>query len=69
MTTLGIKLEHLEAVLETLGLYEFAAARDPEVPVGRVTDCACGGPLPECRCKRRARLVSEVKALVAEARR
>lgn len=68
MTTLGIKLEHLEAVLETLGQYEFAVRRDPQMPVGRVTDCGCGGPLPECKCRRRARLVAEVKALAEEAK-
>ena len=68
MTTVNVQLESLEAVLETLGLFEFALERDPNLPIREVGLCGCVGPLPECKCRRRARLVSEVKALVSEAR-
>jgi hypothetical protein len=48
-----------EAVREELQLYRMAAKRFPDTPIGKVKDCACMGPLPECRCAKRERLVSQ----------
>ena len=59
-----ITVEAALAVLELLDAYAIAEQRSPSMPVGDVLQCACRGPLPECHCKQRARLVAEFRAAV-----
>ena len=49
----------LKAIVSELQLFRFAMKHCPEEPIGRVKDCACIGPMPECECIKRERLVKE----------
>ncbi len=51
--------EEIEAARETLGKLFFAIEHSPNMPVSRIFDCACMGPLPECSCAKRSRLVEQ----------
>lgn len=51
--------EHLKAVASYINGVKFSIKFSPGVPVARIWDCGCMGPLPECRCAKRERLVKE----------
>ncbi len=52
-----IDQETVEAIKQELGLFRFAMEHFPDEPVGSIKACGCMGPLPECRCAKRERLV------------
>ena len=47
----------LQAVAYELRQYRFAARKFPDMPVADVTTCGCTGPLPDCPCAFRNRLI------------
>jgi len=51
--------EQEEAVRSYIELVEFAIRKAKDTPVGEVFACGCMGPMPECRCMKRQRLVRE----------
>jgi len=51
--------ETVEAIKQEIGLYHFAERHEPQMPIGRVKGCGCMGPLPECKCMKRGRLIRE----------
>ena len=61
MPTSKITNEMLQSVLSELNLFHFAVKNAPDLPIGRIYDCGCVGPMPECRCMKRNRLVKEFK--------
>ncbi len=54
-----IREEMLQAIVGELALFRVAERTSPSLAVGLVRDCACVGPMPECRCAKRERLVRE----------
>jgi len=56
---MNINNETLEAIKEELNLFRLAAKNSPEMPISRAKDCGCTGPLSECACIKRERLVAE----------
>lgn len=54
-----IRDEVVDAVLSELNAFHMAEKDFPNVPVSFVRACACLGPLPDCSCKKRSRLVQE----------
>ena len=51
--------ETVKAIQREIELYRFAVKRWPNLPVSKVKECGCTGPLNECRCKKHERLLTE----------
>ena len=51
--------EHLKAVEDYISHVKFCQKHFPRQAIARIWDCGCMGPLPECRCMRMKRLVTE----------
>jgi len=49
--------ETIEALKSYVALVELCVRTAPDEPVAKIWDCGCRGPLPECRCMKRHRLV------------
>lgn len=49
--------ETIVALVQELQLYRLAEKHFPDTPVRMVKACGCTGPLPECKCAKRERLV------------
>lgn len=55
----GITLEELEAASSHIARTEFMLRVAPNEAAINMTMCGCMGPLPECRCQKRKRLVGQ----------
>lgn len=53
-----IDTETLKAIIAELQLFRLAETKYPDTLAWHIKDCACLGPIPECRCAKRERLVS-----------
>lgn len=49
--------ETLMAIKSELSLFRFAKEKFPDMSIKDVKACGCMGPMPECRCMKRERLV------------
>lgn len=58
-----ISQEILEAVCSEISHLHFAEKHFPNVTLMELRACACMGPVPECFCRKRARLVKEFLSL------
>ena len=59
-----ISEEMAAALYSEVRLIRFAIKHAPDTPVCRYKDCGCMGPLPECRCMKRERMISEFMARI-----
>lgn len=50
--------ETLQALIEEVSIFRFALKKFPDIMIKEVKKCGCMGPLPECRCKKRERLLA-----------
>lgn len=64
---MNISHETADAILEILDLKSLAMKTNPDMPIRDAFGCACSGPLPECRCARRDRLLAEFARQVRKA--
>ena len=58
-----IDSETAKALREYIRSVELALETIPDQPIYFLFSCACLGPLPECRCAKRRRLVYEFVGL------
>jgi len=59
MILMELDEETIKEVVNELSLFRLAERKFPDMKIGQVRACACIGPLPECKCKKRERLVAE----------
>jgi len=59
MSNKTISDETLKAIRQELELFRISAKKFPDIPIKEVKYCGCVGPLPECRCAKRERLIKK----------
>ena len=60
-----ISKETADALAQEIELYLLAEKTAPNMAIFEVKNCVCRGPLPECKCAKRERLVREFLRQVA----
>lgn len=58
-----LKKETIKALQQELKIYKFAEKHTPNIPIAKIKDCACMGPLPECKCKKQEQLINKFLTL------